>query len=79
MFTLAVFQDEKGFFLKTTNCFAFHQFHACHDHLHTLTSLLQEEEIQLQEDLNSARAKLGTAANLHYARLSCQGTPTLLS
>jgi hypothetical protein len=29
--------------------------------------------------LNSARAKLGTAANLHYVHSGRQGTPTLLS
>jgi hypothetical protein len=79
MFTLAVFKDENGFYLKTKNCTAFHQFHARRDHLRTPVSLLLEEELQLQEDLNSARAKLGTAANLLYVRSSRQGTPTVLS
>jgi hypothetical protein len=44
-----------------------------------LTSLLVQQEVQLQEDLTLAYAKLGTAANLHYVHSGCQGTPTLLS
>jgi hypothetical protein len=47
-----------------------HQFHYRRDHLCSLTSLLEEQEVQLQKDLNSACAKLGTAANLHYV---CSG------
>jgi hypothetical protein len=44
-----------------------------------LASFLVEEELQLQEDLNSARAKLGAAVNLHHIHSACQGTPTVLS
>jgi hypothetical protein len=41
--------------------------------------LLVDEETQLQVDLNSARAKVGTAPNLHYVRSAQLGTPTVLS
>jgi hypothetical protein len=50
---------------STTNGLVSHQFHSRRDHVPILTSFLEEEEGQLQEDLNSARAKLGAAANLH--------------
>jgi hypothetical protein len=56
-----------------------HQFHPCRDYLHASTSLLVQEEAHLVEDLNSARSKSGTVANLHYVCSGCQGTPTLLS
>jgi hypothetical protein len=56
-----------GYFLKTatTNSF-FHQFHARRDHIFTSSTLLGVDENQIQEDLSSARAKTGLAANLHY-------------
>ena len=78
-FSLAVHQDEDGYYMKAQNGSVMHQFHSRRDHLRSSTSLLLEEEVQLQEDLNSARAKLGTAANLHYVRSGREGTPTLLS
>jgi hypothetical protein len=56
-----------------------HKFHSCRDHLRAPLSHLVFDEVQLIEDLNSARAKLGTAANLHYVRSGREGTPTLLS
>jgi hypothetical protein len=65
--------------MKSTNCTGSHQFHPQRDQLRTSTSLLVEEEFQLQEVLNSAHAKLGAAVNLHYVRSARQGTPTVLS
>jgi hypothetical protein len=56
-----------------------HQYHSRRDHLRAPLSHLVLDEAQLIEDLNSARAKLGTAANLHYVRSNRKGTPTLLS
>jgi hypothetical protein len=70
----------KFYSIKSTNGLVLLQFHPpCRDHLRSSTSLHVQEEVQLQEDLNSACAKLGTAANLHYVCSGCQGTPTLLS
>jgi hypothetical protein len=65
--------------MKAKNGSVLHQFHSRREHLRSLISLLVEEEVQLQEDLNSTCAKLETAANLRYVRYGCQGTPTLLS
>jgi hypothetical protein len=65
--------------MKSTNGSVMHQFHPRRDHLHASTSLIAQEEVQLVEDLNCARAKLGTAANLHCVRSGRQGAPTLLS
>jgi hypothetical protein len=65
-FSLAVYQDDSGYFMKSTNCTGVHQFHPHRDHIRTSISLLKEDQIQLQADLNSARAKIGTAANLLY-------------
>jgi hypothetical protein len=78
-FSLAVFQDETGFFLKTKNCFGTHEYHARRDHLRTSVALLDEQDLQVQTDLNTARSKLGTAVNLHYARSAREGTATVLS
>jgi hypothetical protein len=77
-FSLAVYQDATGYYMKSTNCTGPHQFHPRQDQLHASTSLLVEEEFQLQEDLNSARAKLGAAVNLYYICSACQGAPTVL-
>jgi hypothetical protein len=71
-----VFQDETGYYLKTKNCFGTHQYHAHCDHLRTSISLLEEQDLQIQEDLNSS---LGMAVNLHYAHSAQEGTPTVLS
>ena len=65
-FSLAFYQDDSIYYTKTTNSVGSCQFHHLHDYLCTSTSLLEEEDLQLQDDLNLARAKLGTAANLHY-------------
>jgi hypothetical protein len=78
-FTLSVFHDAKGYYIKSSIGSVFHQFHARRDHLRASTSLLAEDEVQILQDLNSARAKTGTAANLHYVRTGRQGTPTVLS
>jgi hypothetical protein len=78
-FSLAVFQDESGYYMKSKKGSVLHQFHSRRDHLRSSISLLQKEEVQLQGDLNSARAKLGSTANLHYVKTRCEGTPTLLS
>jgi hypothetical protein len=65
--------------MKLNKGLVLHQFLSRRDHLRSSTSLLVEEEVQLQEDLNSARVKLGTAANLHYLCSCHEGIPTLLS
>jgi hypothetical protein len=65
--------------IKSNDCTGSHQFHPRRDQLCTSTILLVEEEFQLQEDLNSAHAKLGAAINLHYVCSACQGSPTVLS
>jgi hypothetical protein len=78
-FILSVFMDATGYFMKSTAGCVLHQFHARHDHLRVSTTHLREDKLQLQEDMNSARAKIGTAANVHYVRSARQGTPTLLS
>jgi hypothetical protein len=64
---MSFFLDFDGyFFLKTfTNSF-FHQFDAWYDHIHSLATLLDDDKHQVQQqDLSSARAKTGQAANLH--------------
>jgi hypothetical protein len=78
-FSLAVFQDETGYYMKSQQGSVLHQFHSRRDHLRSSVSLLRKRDAQLQGDLNSARAKLGAAANLHYVRSRRKGTPTLLS
>jgi hypothetical protein len=78
-FSLAVFHDAKGYFIKSSSGSVLHEFHARRDHLRASTTLLDEDEVQIQQDLNSARAKTGTAANLHYVRTGRKGTPTVLS
>ncbi len=55
-FSLAVYQDATGYYMKSTNCTGSHKCHPQWDQLGTPASLLVEEEFQLQEDLNSARA-----------------------
>jgi hypothetical protein len=65
--------------MKTNQGSVFHQFHSRRDYLRFPTTLLAEQEVQIQADLHSARAKLGTAANFQYVRSSRLGTPTLLS
>jgi hypothetical protein len=78
-FSLSIFQDENGYYIKSALGSVIHQFHPPRDHLRASTSLLVREEAQLVEDLNSTRAKLGTAANFHYVCSGRQGTPTHLS
>jgi hypothetical protein len=78
-FSLAVFQDDTGYYIKTKNSFGSHQYHARRDHLRTSVSLLEQQDLQVVADLNTARAKLGTSVNLHYARSARVGTPTVLS
>jgi hypothetical protein len=78
-FSLAVYQDTSGYYLKTLNCTGFHQYHARRDFIRLPSSLLTEEQCQLQADMNSARAKIGVAVNLHFVRSSRQGTPTVLT
>jgi hypothetical protein len=56
-----------------------HQYHPRQDYLRNPTSLLTEEDNQLHANLNSARAKISTAANLHYVCSAHKGTPTVLS
>jgi hypothetical protein len=78
-FHLSIFRDGSGYFIKSKLGSACHEFHPCRDHLRTSLSLLADEDNQLHADLNSARAKVGTAANLHYVRTGRLGTPTVLS
>ena len=78
-FSLAVFQDKSGYYMSSTNCKPLHQYHPRRDSLRASCSLLTDDEYQLQDDLNSARAKLGAAVNLHYVRSARQGTPTVLT
>jgi hypothetical protein len=47
--------------------------------IHHSTSHLHEAELQLENDINTAQAKIGTTSNIHYVCSACQGTPTLLS
>jgi hypothetical protein len=65
--------------MKSQQGSVLHQFHSRRDHLRSSVSPLPKVDVQLQGDLNSARAKLGAAANLHYVRSCHEGTPTLLS
>jgi hypothetical protein len=78
-FSLPVFLDETGYYLNIKKGNVMHEFHSRRDHLRAPLSHLVLDEVQLIEDLNTARAKLGTAANLHYVRSGREGTPTLLS
>ncbi len=65
--------------MKTTNCTGLHQYHPRRDFLRKSSSLLPNEECQLQDDMNSARSKLGAVVNLHYVCSARQGTPTVLT
>jgi hypothetical protein len=78
-FSISVFQDKDGFYIKSKLGSVTHQFHPRRDHLRSPVTLLGKDDTQLQSDLNSARAKVGTAANLHYVRTAREGTPTVLS
>ena len=78
-FSLSIFQDESGYYMQSTNSKPFHQYHPRRDKLRILSSHLTDEQCQLQEDLNTARSKLGAAVNLHYVRSARTGTPTVLS
>ncbi len=78
-FNLSIFKDGDGYFIKSKLGNPCHEYHPRRDHLRTSSSLMLDDETQLQADLNSARAKVGTAANLHYVRTARLGTPTVLS
>jgi hypothetical protein len=78
-FTLSIFLDSAGYYLKTSSNTFLHQFHARRDHIHTPTTLLDSDKSQILCDLSSARAKTGVAANLHYVRSGRQGTKSILS
>jgi hypothetical protein len=78
-FSLSVFHDERGYYIKPKLGSIFHKYHARRDHVRSSSSLLNKEDNQLQYDLNSARAKTGVAANLHFTRSGRKGTPTVLS
>ncbi len=78
-FTLSIFLDSAGYYLKTSSITFLHQFHARHDHICTPTTLLDSDESQILCDLSSVRAKTGVAANLHYVRSGRQGTQSILS
>jgi hypothetical protein len=54
-------------------------FHLRRDHLHHSTSHLLKAVTQLPNDMNTTRAKIGTAANIYYVHSAYQGTPPLLS
>jgi hypothetical protein len=66
LFNLGVYLDRHGYFLKTRFSSILHQFHACRDHLRVPTTLCNVNDHQMQQDMNSARAKTGIAVNLHY-------------
>jgi hypothetical protein len=78
-FSLNVFQDNSGYFLTTNGSCGFHMFYLRRDHLRHSRSHLHKADIQLQNDMNTTRGKIGTAANIHYVCSARQGTPTLLS
>jgi hypothetical protein len=78
-FTLSIFLDSAGYYLKTSINTFLHQFHDRRDHIHTPTTLLDSDKSQILCDLSSARAKTGVAANLHYVRSGRQGTKSILS
>jgi hypothetical protein len=78
-FSLSVFRDDTGYYMKFTAAGGIHKFHPHHDFLCASTSHLNEKELELQEYMNLARAKIGTAANTHYVCSGCQGIPMLLS
>ena len=78
-FSLSVFHDAKDYFIKSSSGCVLHQFHARRDHLRAPTTLLDDSQKQILQDLHSARAKTGTAANLHYVRTGRKSTPTILS
>ena len=65
-FTLSIFLDSAGYYLKTATNSFLHQFLARRNHIRTTTTLLDSDENKIQGDLSSARAKTGVAANLHY-------------
>jgi hypothetical protein len=62
--------------MKSTASDGIHQYYPHHDHLCHSTTHLDEEELELQDDMNTARAKakIGTAANMHYVCSAHQGT-----
>jgi hypothetical protein len=62
--------------MKSTATGGIHEFHPRHDFLRVTTSHLNEEELELQEDMNLAHAKIGTAANIHYVHSVHQGRYT---
>jgi hypothetical protein len=78
-FHFSVFMDAKGYYIKSKLGCVSHQSHHRRDHLRTSTSLLHASEAEILADLNTARAKIGTAVNLHFVRSGRLGTPTVLS
>jgi hypothetical protein len=62
-FSLNVFQDTTGYFLTTKGSGGYHQHHPRRDHLCHSSSHLHQEETQLQHDINTARAKIGTTSS----------------
>jgi hypothetical protein len=79
-FRLAVFLDHNGYYIKASRwSTVLHQFHARRDHLRIPTTLIHAEDHEIQQDMNSARAKTGISVNLHYVRTGRKGTPTVLS
>jgi hypothetical protein len=64
MYSLFVFLDDWGYFMKPKNGSMFHQLYArCEDHVWASSSLLIKEDSQLQHDINSGQAKTGVAGN----------------
>jgi hypothetical protein len=69
-FSLSIFQNDTGYYMKSTAAGEIHEFHPHHDFLCASTSHLNKEELELQEDMNLAHARIGTAANIHYVHLT---------
>jgi hypothetical protein len=79
-FSLNIFLNEThGYFMRASGGCFYHQYHARRDFIRTPMSLLTTDDGQMLKDLSSARAKTGTAANLHYIRTGRIGTASVLS
>ena len=78
-FQLSIFHNKFGFYIKTKNGNPYHEHHASRLHLRMPSRLVGSKEVTIIQDLNSAKALSGVAANTHFVRTKRRGTPTLLS
>ena len=78
-FQFSVSKNQFGYYVKTKLGVPYHEFHEPRPFLRMPSRLVEAKEATIVQDIHSAKAMTGVAANTHYVRTSRKGTPTLLS